>query len=384
MNIRHNGRDFPTTPQRISYFGDVPSGSATPTVASRWIRVTDGQGSTDLFWKGRCMVCSHNVWYAPEETSAHHPLTDYLTTRNIFAERSDSDGVPYSICERCNERTTDDASLSPYVGGEDRAPIEWPPTIMEALQQRIEDARKKAGEWADARPAVPVEGAYVLPVDHELGRTLPRFGGFNDNGTVTVQSAEGSKTYPMDQVMVLIPAVHGAMHRNIVNISYASDRCQIGEIVHVHRWSGRNVFLVHPDTRRTMNLQANQVAVAAPMVNPDAESLEEKVARLEYEHARTKHLLHTRMVAEGTARQWCSEFDPILDSTGLKGRIGREVWEGTATIRWEREVSGEGSDVNVEPHLNVAGGWATLLPSSSITMTELKRVQQATSRQMLS
>lgn len=184
---------------------------------------------------------------------------------------------------------------------------------------------------AEVYPVSPKQGAYVrqIPPDGTHHSPLLRFDGWLGDTKFSVQGS--TEEYDADTFEALTPAYYGFGYDKAVCIppgSWPGYDCRIDG------WSSIEPLVAMPG-QMTQHWNSNAVAALAPMLNPATETPEEAVARLMREKERIEMGLRNRMVAEGVYRNWCSEFDPILDSNGLPPRKHKGFITGTATFRVE-------------------------------------------------
>lgn len=212
-------------------------------------------------------------------------------------------------------------------------------------------------------PTIPVHGAYIRIIGDG---TLDRFGEWVDKTSAKNQT--GTKTLSIEEFEVLTPAVYGMAYDRAVSIPPAS---RAGELVEITSWRGINC-IVRKESRTVDEWRANHVAVPAPPLHPETESMKDKVARLEREKAKIMRSIHERMVAEGVARSWCSEFDPILDSSGLMPRHKDNVITGTMefTFALSRDY-GEASKMLDQ----IKGNWSSYIPTRELRVVDVRVVE---------
>lgn len=212
-------------------------------------------------------------------------------------------------------------------------------------------------------PTIPVHGAYIRIIGDG---TLDRFGEWVNKTSAKNQT--GTKTLSIEEFEVLTPAVYGMAYDRAVSIPPAS---RAGELVEITSWRGINC-IVRKESRTVDEWRANHVAVPAPPLHPETESMKDKVARLEREKAKIMRSIHERMVAEGVARSWCSEFDPILDSSGLMPRHKDNVITGTMefTFALSRDY-GEASKMLDQ----IKGNWSSYIPTRELRVVDVRVVE---------
>src|SRR6187431_313670 len=209
--MRHKGFDFPMEPRTMSYL-DIP-GSNSPQVANRWQRVTGQMGDNrqplimDFFWRGTCFGCGRGTWSSPQDDLFN--IESYLNT-SMISDSIVEDGKTYRTCQSCtggSRQVIIDAATAS--SDSSKAPLEWPEEIIGELM----GARKvRAGtlkRWIEPHATAPAVGAYIM-----VGNAMHRFASFTADGKVAVQGK--TEAYPMDEVQVLTPAVHGVAHPDVV------------------------------------------------------------------------------------------------------------------------------------------------------------------------
>jgi hypothetical protein len=168
-------------------------------------------------------------------------------------------------------------------------------------------------------------GAYVW-----INEKFERFDGWTDDGRVKVLNS--TETYPAKDVLAATSIVYGIPHENgIIMPSSGLDADHVTMV----RYAAYNATVKVKRTGRTTTIGVNHLAILVPVLNPATEKTAARAERLARELERVKETLHRRMVAEGEARSWCSEFDPILDSNGLKPRKPKAKVRGTLSFEYE-------------------------------------------------
>jgi hypothetical protein len=271
----------------------------------------------DLLYMGVCGACANTTWKVVDDT---FPYEDYISRQNVLAEmlRDEDHDTFVPLCVYCKGRERQAMALSNRRSDPDTYHdkyAQWPDVVLDEIKARIKAENESMSKYVEVRPTVPVEGAYVLI----NGDRFIRFEGFDEKGKVR---ASGN-TYDPDRVEVIIPLVHGTRHPEVVGLPGSGRE---GRRYRVLRYSNIHA-VVRPLTGTGGNetVACNSVGVVAPIVNPADETPEQAKERLQYAFARLQDALHHRMVAEGTHRNWCGEFDPILDSVGLQPRTGKRV-----------------------------------------------------------
>lgn len=240
-------------------------------------------------------------------------------------------------------------------------PFTWTGTVQGAVESLIreEDSSMAASvQQAEIHPVSPKAGAFVrkTPEDGEFTSPLLRFRSWvGEEEFITQDSDEPKKATDWE---ALTPAVYGLGYNRAVGLVPSS---YPGRSVSVTGWRSVECVVRYDGSLQSNVWMANAVAALAPMLNPAFESPEEAVVRLTREKDAIEFSLRARMVAEGVARNWCGEFDPILDSTGLAPRQ-MKGWV-TGTLKFRAELVGY--DLNSEEVLkNIKSA-----PGSYIAMT---------------
>jgi hypothetical protein len=365
MTVRFKGFEFPTEPRTMTYL-DLP-GSASPQVANRWQRVT-GQTdnnknaiSIDFFWRGTCHSCGRGIWSSPQDDIIN---IDNFVTQGMQADVIAEDGVELRACVQCvgsyRSQIIANAAASTDTN---KGLIVWPEEVVGPMERDRENRKAALRRWLEPRATAPAVGAYVLHNDRML-----RFSSFTADGKVAVMEPS-IDPLPMGEVQVLTPCVHGIDHPDVVVLPHftASVGGAAGTHYVVKRWSGVNVTIRDLKGGLTKTVSANAIAVPAPCVNPAAESAEDKAARLEWALERVKEGLHHRMVAEGVARDWCSTFDPILDSAGLPPRKEQAFYMLTMRVATDAVYD----EAQMEKFLDT--GWTGTFSARSMTCIDIQR-----------
>lgn len=186
---------------------------------------------------------------------------------------------------------------------------------------------------APTYPVVPKVGALIRV--NATGELLS-FRHWN-NGSLVLSDGN---TYAINEVEALTPAHYGTAHERCIGVPGSGYE---GIVVELRNWRNLSPVIVREKNQRAETWGANTLAALAPVLDPETEKPEEKAARLERELNALRQGLHDRMVAEGVARSWCSEFDMILDATGLPPREKKNIIEGT--MRFRTVYSGDPKDI---------------------------------------
>lgn len=208
----------------------------------------------------------------------------------------------------------------------------------------------------DIHPVVPKIGALIRVKDNG------NMGFFKDwkNGKVVL--IDGNE-YAREDVEALVPAHYGRSYERAVGMPETGNA---GRVCAIRTWRNLNPVVQADGRGRTESWHPNTVAALAPVLDPATETTTQKMARLEREMKTLSDGLHDRMVAEGEARQWCAEFDSILDSTGLPPRVKRNIVEGTMTFR----AAVNASDPN-EILDEIRRSWTSYINTRDITISEI-------------
>lgn len=230
-------------------------------------------------------------------------------------------------------------------------------------------------QQGEIHPVPPRKGAYIRI--NETG-ALIRFGEWVDKSTAV--DLEGTE-HKVDTFEVLTPARFGFAFERAVAMPAASRYS--GQIISIDGWRSINV-IVRVEGRATPDeWPANWVAVLSPPLNPATEKPADAVARLTREKALLEQSIHQRMVAEGTYRGWCSEFDPILDATGLPPRHKKNVITGTLTFTTQLSERDYGQ-VNEALLEEIKKAPMSYVKSADIRLLEVKADDQSSVGPMLS
>lgn len=188
----------------------------------------------------------------------------------------------------------------------------------------------------EMHPVSPVLGALMRKNEENTTR-LFKFDKWTDDETFLVLDVEDEQK--ADEWECLTPAFHGYAYERASGVGNSG---YPGLLVAVVGWQGVHAVIRQVGRSATNTWMANEVAALAPLVNPDTETAEQTIARLTRAKARLEEGLRARMVAEGVARNWCGEFDPILDSSGLGPRKAKGWVHGS--LEYRVEVSGDLTD----------------------------------------
>ena len=348
--IEVNGYNLPTLP----YEGG-PELYNRPSDDRRWAHYNDGD-TTDIhvLWVGTCQCdyCGYQLWEAAEEV----PQTSIYTTDSIMRsiwggsftpasrERMIGNGmIPEDWSEEWLPCISWDCVTreSRRVTALDKARrevasrlIKWPADIFADLKEReekrIADERAKIAHLLEPYPVIPVRGAYVW-VEDESEPKFERFDEWTDDGQIKVIGR--SEPFDVEKVLAATSVIYDVPHHNGAIVP---GHGKVSQKVEVIRYSSINAT-VRLAGGTTTTVPVNALAVLVPPLNPATESAKHKALRLERELDRVKESLYRRMVAEGVARSWCSEFDPILDSNGLKPRKLKSKVRGTIEFEFEAD-----------------------------------------------
>lgn len=211
-----------------------------------------------------------------------------------------------------------------------------------------------------AKPVVPRHGAYLLVAGTG---PLRRFDHFTEDGKVRLLG----DIHPVliEEAEALVPAHYGVIYERAIIMP---NHDMSTPIVAITQWRSLNPIIRVQGSQSVSAYPANSIAGLAPVLDPATESLEDKVERLERERALLEAGLQQRMVAEGVARGWCSEFDGILDSTGLAPRTDKRTIVGTMRFVIDSPTGGVSlEDIKRLPQNHI--GWDKITVSE-IGMTE--------------
>jgi hypothetical protein len=199
---------------------------------------------------------------------------------------------------------------------------------IEGIRSQVAERKQEVDiKQAEPHHVSPRQGAYMRKVSDSTS-PLQYFNGWVDKTTFRLVNVD--EPVEANEYEALVPAHHGLAYARATGLPDSGHR---GDLVAVTGWRGLNPLVrVHGQTS-SQAWSANTVAGLMPILNPQFESIKHKADRLEREKALLEFGLHHRMVAEGVARSWCNEFDPILDSTGLMPRKGKQVVMGQMTFR---------------------------------------------------
>jgi hypothetical protein len=187
-------------------------------------------------------------------------------------------------------------------------------------------------EAAEIRPVPPKMGALVRVITDE--RQVPVvFSRWVGDDTFTIEGSD--EVLKAAEYEALTPAFMPWSYERAVMFRESG---QDGAMCRITGWYSIHATAQMYGQRHTDNYPANFVAALAPMLNPATERPEDALARLLWEKERLEAGLRARMVAEGVARNWCSEFDPILDSSGLAPRQHKGWVIGT--MKFRRQLTG--------------------------------------------
>lgn len=375
-NIVFKGEVFPTKPRILDYI-DI-STTVQPRVDRKWFRYKSGGVEFDMFYRGLCPSCGYSLWTTDDEEIS---LSNYLSNENVGVEITAEDGTLMRTDHYCkgvpsrqrtvvasHQRTL---SVDPSVNV---GFIEWPESIMGPRAEIMARKYAETLKWTEPDPVVPVHGAFVAVRSRNIADNKvkwDRFDRFTGSGKIRVVGST-EKFEPSD-VLVATAAMYGAKHSNAVVLPIGGSSASYhGLTGRVMRWEGRNVRLRVDTSDTETTFTANSIAVLVPPLNPATEKAEDKAARMERELRRLQEVMHRRMVAEGVARQWCSEFDPILDSTGLAPRQPKMILRGTMSF----EVSLDAiSDETVESLRTGEMAWSSHIPNAAITVTQIEGIR---------
>lgn len=227
-------------------------------------------------------------------------------------------------------------------------------------------------EQGEVFPTPPRTGALIRLTDG----TMTRFGDWTGKSAATTADGKAIKASDFE---VLIPAQYGKAYARAVGLDASG---HAGKIVIVTNWRSINVLVTLEGATRMLEWAANTIAVLAPPLNPATEKPAETVVRLTREKARLEATIHDRMVAEGVARGWCSEFDPILDATGLPPRHKKNVVTGVLTFTTQINERDYGS---AEALLDtIRQNPMAYIPSRDVRAVEVKVLDDAAMGPMLS
>jgi hypothetical protein len=172
-------------------------------------------------------------------------------------------------------------------------------------------------------------------------------------------------------VEVLTSVIHGVPHDHVLVMPSSGWRESARkDEVSVVRYNGFNATIRLKD-KTTKTIGMNHLALLVPPLNPATEKASAKAARLERELERVKDTLHRRMVAEGVARSWCGEFDPILDSNGLKPRKPKVMIRGVIEFAFEQDAAiAPGTVTKMRNGTHNVGN---VVPSDSMRLIEIEQ-----------
>jgi hypothetical protein len=317
--INRNGLQFPAEPVHYDNFASI--GSALPRVERRWQRITYMGRTLDLLFKGTCAACAYSTWWTPDEDVS---LTDFIEQRYVHDRviTEDESGAPleatFSMCTYCvgrerlhlgyaNARSTP----SDYARG---LYADWPEEVVKQVTEPLAARKAAAERWLEVRAIVPTVGAFVLVNGDKFGH----FDGFDAKGKVLVDG----NPYDHHRVEAIIAVVYGTKHENVIVLPTVNNSRLSGKRGKIARYSNIHA-VVSGDEIASTTIALNHLGISVPIINPATESPEDRADRLQWQMDRIRDAMHRRMVAEGTHRSWCTEFDPILDSMGLAPRQGK-------------------------------------------------------------
>lgn len=339
-----NGFDLPTTP-----WDGAPDIYSQPIESRRWIHYENGDAcDMHILFVGMCGCdnCDYSLWSAPEwmpqtgdvgQVVARQGLAATradLVEHGVISEDWDEDWLP-ALATYCVTRSNRaEAAVRHARDDGTYRLIEWPrdifTTYIEEHERKVAAERAAIAEYLEPYPVDPQEGAYVW-VDGEF----LRFDSWTEDGQIMTTA----RPQPFDPASVLVAtaAVYGVPHENAVLVP-GSGITGAHALVKCKRYSRYNVTVEHLDTEIAATYAINYLAVLVPPLNPATEPVEDRAVRLDRELRRLQETMHRRMVAEGEARNWCGEFDPILDSSGLKPRKPKTTVRGTITFEYKVET----------------------------------------------
>lgn len=341
---------FPTRPGQTYDYIELSS-AAEPRVERRWFRYRSGSTELDFLWYGDCLYCNSGVWGLADKS------TSGLLARSQSLVVINRDGVEYRFCGNCAQREDRIEAGIASKPGQFTGPYEWPDAVIKQIISSPDFERKRI--LGTVVPVVPRKGALVR--EKATGR-LMNFAGFVD-GKVTVNGQYGP--FDLDEVEALVPSHPGISYPRATGMPSSAHP---GVVVAITSWRGKEP-MVQMESGRTMEWSSQHIAALAPVLDPSTETLEAKVERLEAERARLEHGMHARMVAEGVARSWCSEFDQILDITGLPPRQQRNVVTGTMTFT--HMISGDVDDAVLD---GIKRNWARVIPASAVRVVTVEKM----------
>ena len=355
--IEHNGQQFPATNTfHISYLSGLPS-YGVPRPEQRWAIYTFNDEPVNLFWVGRCCSCDHTLWITDSDD---FEIEDYLENEHLPGDgvRDEENDVTFSQCMYCenygNSRTTKANGRRHLQEDSLHTLVEWPQDFLAHLRQQRET---EVSPWAVIHPVEPVHGAFVFVKGDNAEHRFDRW----DEGYIRLI---GSDTiYDPEQVEVATPIVLGVKHPHVVGLPGSGIAGLRGKIIRQRN----NQVVAVMDGRGRVTVGADHLAVLAPPLDPATEKPEDTVVRLRRESERTRVMMHARMVAEGTTRNWCATFDPILVSTGLDPRKPQRIFEGTMTFRWETDSATTEDDVRKTWHDHIP---YNMIKVETVTITD--------------
>lgn len=387
MTITRNRIQFPEAPTYVRDYVDLPN-SSEPRVDNRWHVLRTAAVTANLFWRGSCTYCGNGIWDTLDTTDDDFNIADYVTSSMLATEFENWDGVSeesrealagdkVAICQMCHanagrRQVAADRAVESKKNGDRFTLVEWPKEIVGELQQRIIDERAKMAHLSEPYPVIPRQGAYMWVPEGESksAGALKQFDSFTDDRKVRMK--DGTE-YEQDAVLAMTSAVYGVRFKNGIILPSSGYPAEPADLTKWMRGMCRTKRVRDGYIR---DISASHVAVMVPVLDPDAESIEQKAERLEREKTRLETVVHRRMVAEGVARQWCETFDPMLDATGLAPRKKKAIIRGTMVFEMERD---EPLTEEVMESMKEPGTWTSYINSSKIRVAEIEcEVPEAT------
>lgn len=274
---------WPDAPVGLSYF----EFDLNPRPDRRWARITQGAHIFNLVFMGNCFNCGRSTWFGADGMP-YQNLGSFL----YVPYRGDGDkDVPR--CYSCYS-----SGRRPDAAQADSAVLRHIPTTHPAYTSQMPSFLPFADE-----SRAPKENGRLRKISDG---SVASFKQWVDGGMF--ETTDGTVCNPAEwEVMT---ALHPGLRYTRV--------CAMASPVTVHKvvgWSGRSPLFGNYNAGA-----ANGNVALVPMLNPVAEKPEQTITRMEYERTVMEFGFRARMILEGVARDWCAEFDPILDSIGLDPR----------------------------------------------------------------
>lgn len=205
-------------------------------------------------------------------------------------------------------------------------------------------------------PRSPKPQAFLRAKDHTTGEPFESFVRWVDEKTIQTDLHD---SVPAENYEALTAAYYHHTYERACGVQEHG-----GTPLSIMSFRGLNIVIRKEGTLTFTVWSPNSVAALAPLLNPATETIHRKVARIEHERDEIEKGIYSRMIAEGIAREWCTEFDGILDSTGLPPRKPKGKIVGTLRFEFDSD--------NIEAHRNTIEGtptgWTSVIPTNRVTL----------------